>query len=271
MLVRSNLASMDAYLNFKKIDTQFNRSLARLSSGLRAPTPNAGSEWVVANDMEVMYREYGIASEHVSNGLGVLEIAQQVMMEISNIMLRMDELVHRSASEEINNDQRKEMNAEYIALKQNIISLVAEVRYNDIALYSVGSAAKTFSIMVGRSQFIMVSTYSMNSAALLLNGFSIGSTMAMAAAAIPLMQSAMVNMNMLMARMGGQVMQLEAKVNIIDEQTVQQAAMKARTNELDFAKEMKTFTSMQVILQSSNAMIAQANMKSQLVLQLFGG
>jgi flagellin len=81
----------------------------------------------------------------------------------------------------------------------------------------------------------------------------------------------MVNMNQLMAQMGGQVMQLEAKVNIIDEQTVQQAAMKARTNELDFAKEMKTFTSMQVILQSSNAMIAQANMKTQLVLQLFGG
>lgn len=272
MFVRSNLASMSAYLNFKKVDSQFNQSLARLSSGLRAPTPNAGSEWVVANDMEAMYREYGIASEHVANGLGVLEVAQQTMMEISDMMLRMDELVHRAASEEINNDQRRVMNAEFSALRLNLGSLIAEVRYNDISLFSTGgSSAKTFSLMVGRSQYMTLSTYSMGPGPLGISAISIGSTMVQAAAAIPLMKSAMVNLNQLMARMGGQVRQLEGKVNILDEMTVQQAAMKARTNELDFAKEMKTFTGLQVLLQSSNAMVAQANMKSQLVLQLFGG
>jgi flagellin len=272
MYVRSNLASMQAYLNFKKVDSQFNASLARLSSGLRAPTPNAGSEWAVANDMEAMYREYGIAAEHVANGLGMLEIAQQVMMEISDIMLRMDELVHRAASEEINNDQRKVMAGEFSSLKQNIISLVAEVRYNDITLFTgAAGLGKVLSLMVGRSQFISVSTYTMNSATLKLTGLSIGVSFGQAQAMIPGMKSAMVNLNQLMAKMGGQVRQLEGKVRIIDQQTVQQKAMESRTNELDFAQEMKTFTGLQVILQSSNAMIAQANMKAQLVLQLFGG
>jgi flagellin len=263
---------MSAYLSFKKVDNQFNQSLARLSSGLRAPTPNSGSEWVVANDMEAMYREYGIASEHVANGRGLLEIAQQTMMEISDIMLRMDELVHRAASEEVNRDQRMAMRAEFSALKMNITSIIVEVRYNDISLFSTGgSSAKAFSLMIGRSQYMAVSTYSLGTTPLKLTGLSIGSTFVQAAAHIPRMKSAIVNLNQLMARMGGQVRQLDAKVNILDEQAVQQAAMKARTNELDFAKEMKTFTGLQVLLQSSNAMVAQANMKSQLVLQLFGG
>jgi flagellin len=262
---------MKAWLNFNKIDSEFNKSLNRLSSGLRAPTPNAGSEWVVANDMNVMYSEYGIASEHVGNGLGVLEIAQQVMMEITDMMLRMDELAHRAASEEINNDQRNEMNAEFSAIRLNMVSLLAEVRYNDIALFSGASSGKAFSLLVGRSQFIAIETYSLGAGPLGLSGVSIGSTVAEAQSAITNMKTAIVTMNQKMAQMGGQVMQLEAKVRILDEQTVQQKAMQSRTNELDFAKEMKTFTGLQVIMQSANAMMAQANMKTQLVLQLFGG
>lgn len=271
MFIMSNIEAMQSYLDFKKIDLQFNKSLARLSSGLNAPTPNAGSEWVIANDMEAQYRQLVIASEHVQNALGFLEIAQQTMMEINDIVLRMDELAHRAASEEINNDQRLEMTAEFSALKLNIGSLLAEVRYNDIGLWSNNIGAKTFSILVGRSQYIMVSTYSMGSADLGYSGATLGSTIATAQLAISQMKTAIVTVNQLMAKMGAQVRQVEGKVNIIDEQAVQQKAMQARINELDFAKEMKNFTALQVVLQSSNAMLAQANMKAQLVLQLFGG
>jgi flagellin len=78
-------------------------------------------------------------------------------------------------------------------------------------------------------------------------------------------------MSQKLALIGSQIQEVQAKVNILNEQAVQEKAMEARINELDFAKEMKTFTSNQVILQASNAMVAQANMKAQMVLQLFGG
>lgn len=270
MFLMTNIEGMRSYLDFKRIDGMFSKSMNKLSSGLRAPTPNAGSEWVVANDMEVMYHEYEVGSEHIQNGLGVLEVAQRVMMEISDIMLRMDEIIHRAASEEINNDQRREMDVEWKALRSNIVSLTAEVRYNDIPLYSNASNAKSFSLLIGRSQYIVVSTYSMGPGALMLSGYSIGSTFSIAALAIPFMKSAIVNMNMLMARMGGQVRQIEGKVRILQEQTMQQRGIRARTNELDYAKEMREYTSMQVVVQAANAMMAQANTKPQMVLQLFG-
>jgi flagellin len=220
--------------------------------------------------MEALYREYTIAAEHVANARGLLEVVQQTMLEINEIVLRMDELAHRAASEEINNDQRREMNAEFSALRLNIVSLLAEVRYNDISLFSNMSMGKTFSIMVGRSQVIMVSTYSLGPAALGLSGVSLGSTVTEAMSAIVYMKSAIVNLNMLMARMGGQVRQIDAKVNIIDEQAMQQKGMQSRTRELDYAQAMREFTSRQVVLQAANSMMAQANMKPQLVLQLFG-
>jgi flagellin len=270
MFLMSNVEAMSTYLDFKLVDRKFNESLAKLSSGYKAPTPNMGSEWVVGNDMEALYREYTIAAEHVQNARGLLEVVQQTMIEINDIMLRMDELAHRAASEEINNDQRIEMNEEFGALRSNIISLIAEVRYNDISLFSNFSLGKSFSIMIGRSQFMVVSTYSMGPGPLGISGVFLGSTVTTARSAIVYMKSAIVNINMMMARMGGQVRQIDAKVNIIDEQAMQQKGMQSRTRELDYAQEMKNFTSLQVVLQAANAMLAQANTKPQMILQLFG-
>lgn len=273
MYVRSNLSAMQGYLDFKKIDGQFSASMARLSSGLKAPTPNAGSEWVVANDMEALYREQVITSEHMQNGRGILEIAQTALMEVSDMVLRMDELAHRAASEEINSAQRIEMSAEMSTIRDNIDSIFAEVRYNDLSVWSTGGlGSKTWSIHVGRSAYIEISTFNVSDGDLGYSSVAFsGGTLASADQAISVMASSIITVNKLMAQMGAQIRQVEAKVNILDEQAVQQKAMAARVNELDFAQEMKTFTGLQVVLQASNAMLAQANMKSQMVLQLFGG
>ena len=84
------------------------------------------------------------------------------------------------------------------------------------------------------------------------------------------METAVNYMSQLMAEMGAQITEIEGKVNILNEQAIQEKAMEARINEIDYAKEMKNFMSQQVVLQASQAMVSQANMKPQSVMQLFG-
>jgi flagellin len=95
------------------------------------------------------------------------------------------------------------------------------------------------------------------------------STPAAANSAFSAMASAINTMSTLLARMGGQVSLIESKATIVSQMAVSQKEQEAQINELDFAKEMKNFTSLQVVLQASNAMVAQANTKAQMVLQLF--
>jgi len=271
MIIKSNIEAMQTYLNLTKVDSAFNKSLAKISSGLELPKPEAnGGFYGVANDMEAIYQEYTMAAKNVEDAQGWLEVAQTTILEANEMILRMDELAHRAATETMNTDQRREMDVAFAQLMSNIANLYLEARYNEVSVFGVAGAARNISVVFGENRVFTVSTYSMEAAAIGYTAYVI-STAAGASAAMAGMKTAVNLYSRRLAQIGEQIAEIEAKASVIDEQAVQQKALEARINELDFAKEMKNFTSLQVVLQASNAMTAQANMKAQMVLQLFGG
>jgi flagellin len=48
------------------------------------------------------------------------------------------------------------------------------------------------------------------------------------------------------------------------------SASESRIRDLDMAREMMEFTKNQILMQAGTAMLAQANMKPQMILQLLG-
>jgi flagellin len=262
---------MQTYQNLGKVDSAFNKSLAKISSGLALPKPEyGGGFFAVANDMEAIYKEYTMAVANVQDAQGWLEVSQTAMLEANDMILRMDELAHRAATETINTDQRGEMDMEFNQLISNITNLYSDTRYNEVSVFGTGGAAREISIVFGENRTFNVSTYDLTAATIGYTGLEV-STATLASAAMAAMSTSVNNMSQKLAQVGAQIAEIEAKANVLGEQALQQKATEARINELDFAKEMRNFTSLQVVLQASNAMTAQANMKAQMVLQLFGG
>ena len=271
MFIQSNIDSMQAHLSMMRVESDFNKSLAKISSGMELPKPMFGpGMYAVANDMEAIYQEYVQGAANVQDSQGLLEVAQLTMMEVNELLLQMNELAIRAATDTINTDQRQELNVEFQRLKLDIANVLSDVRFNEISVWGGGGASRQFSIVFGESRYFVISTMSMAAGAF---GYAADTltTQANAMAAVSGMRSSVNYMSQQLGIMGSQIQEVEGKVDILNEQAVQQKAMEARINELDFAKEMKNFMSMQVILQASNAMVAQANMKAQMVLQLFGG
>jgi len=162
------------------------------------------------------------------------------------------------------------MDVAFQQLMSNINNLYLEARYNEVSVYGVAAAGREISVVFGENRVFLISSYDMAAATIGYTAAEL-STAALATTAMGLMKTAVNLYSQRLAQIGEQIAEIEAKANVIDEQAVQQKALEARINELDFAKEMKNFTSLQVVLQASNAMVAQANMKAQMVLQLFGG
>jgi flagellin len=271
MIIKSNIEAMQTYLNLTKIDSAFNKSLAKVSSGLELPKPEFnGGFYGVANDMEAIYQEYLQAAKNVADAKGWLEIAQTTMLEANEMVLRMDELAHRAATETMNTDQRAEMNTAFVQLKSNIAVLYSEAKYNEVSVFGALGAANALTVVFGENRTFLLSVYDMTAATIGYNAATINSP-ANATAAMTTMDTAVDLYSQRLAAIGEEILKVDAKASVIDEQAVQQKALESRINELDFAKEMKNFTSLQVVLQASNAMVAQANMKAQMVLQLFGG
>ena len=70
---------------------------------------------------------------------------------------------------------------------------------------------------------------------------------------------------------GAQMNRMEHRLNEINIMSENMSAAESRIRDLDMAKAMTEFTKQQILSQSSTAMLAQANMMPQLVLQLLGG
>jgi len=272
MIIKSNIEAMRSYLNLQGIDSAFNKSLNKISSGMELPTPEyGGGNFAIANDMEALYKGYVTGAKNVQDAVGFLEVTQTVLMQVNDQILQMQDLASRAATETMTTAQRRELNWDYKNLTSNINTILTNAKYNGISLFSINTRVRTLSIVYGENQSFKVSTFNVSAVAATGIGYSTGSisNQASAVAAIGRLSTSNNYMNRLFAQLGSRITHLQAKVDILNEQGLQEKTLESRINELDFAKEMKTFTSLQVVLQASNAMVAQANMKAQMVLQLF--
>ncbi len=72
------------------------------------------------------------------------------------------------------------------------------------------------------------------------------------------------------AQLGANQNRLEHTIQNLNITVENLAAAESRIRDVDMAAEMAEFTKNQILLQSSTAMLAQANMKPQIVLSLLG-
>jgi len=88
--------------------------------------------------------------------------------------------------------------------------------------------------------------------------------------AITLVDRAQTRINDIRGTIGAQMNRMENALNQVQVASENMSASESRIRDLDMAKEMTQFTKNQILSQTANAMLAQANMMPQLVLQLLG-
>ena len=89
-----------------------------------------------------------------------------------------------------------------------------------------------------------------------------------AGAAINLINSAIDQVSETRAGLGAIQNRLEHTINNLDTTSENLTAANSRIRDTDMAKEMMTYTKMNVLTQSAQAMLAQANQQPQAILQL---
>jgi len=132
---------------------------------------------------------------------------------------------------------------------------------------SVGSAGGYFHVGANEDQTISIKINSMDAAALSINGISIDTRTA-AESAITTIDNAITSVSTERAKLGAVQNRLEHTVTYLGIAAENLTAAESRIRDADMAHEMMIFTKQQILLQSSTAMLAQANAAPQNVLQL---
>jgi flagellin len=220
--------------------------------------------------MEV--RGLRMAQQNVSQGTSMLQVAEGGAMQIEGIVERLKELATSAASSNTDSDGRSRINAEATALLSEMDRIANDTKYNTQELIN-GSGA-TFTFQVGSYNLstqdviaISMSNVNVTKGALALSTLSLDSV-ANASTALASIDAALSSVNIAMGTIGAAQSRMEFAGANLAVSIENLAASESAVRDADMAYEMIAFTKNQILLQAGTAMLAQANMAPQVVLQL---
>ncbi|GAB6877615.1 flagellin N-terminal helical domain-containing protein [Thermaerobacter litoralis] len=271
MRINHNVAALNAWRNLSQTNGLLNKSLERLSSGLRinrAADDAAGL--AISEKMRSQIAGLQTAQRNAQDAISLIQTAEGALNETHSILQRMRELAVQAASDTNTDADRQLIQKEVTQLIAEITRIGDTTEFNTQKLLDGSFASKVFQIGANNNQTIQVTIGDMRAAALGVDTVDV-STQAGAASAITALDSAISNVSGQRADLGAIQNRLEHTIANLGVAVENLQAAESRIRDVDMALEMANFTRNQILLQSGTAMLAQANAMPQAVLQLLGG
>jgi flagellin len=282
MRISHNISSMITQGAMFKTNRALNKSLEKLSTGLRVNRASDDAAGLaISENLRTQVRGAAQAQRNALDGIAALNIAEGAMNEISGILQRMRELAIQSANDTLTSTERGYTNQEFDQLTEEIARISAVTNYNGMDLLSDSAVAGTRfgggsgSVLwidanetVGEDSItITIDTLTVNANGLDITNLAIDSQTGAVDAILDL-DVAISSVNTNRANVGAFVNRLEHAVNNLMVSETNQQAAESNIRDVDFAVETAEFTKNQILVQSSTAMLAQSNMIPSTVLSL---
>ena len=171
MRINHNLSALNAWKNMSVNDTGQNKSLEKLSSGLRigrAADDAAGLS--ISEKMRGQISGLNQASRNAQDGISLLQTAEGALQETHTILQRMRELAVQSASDTVTDKDRVEIQKEIDALSVEITRISSDTEFNTQKLLDGLFTNKTIHIGANAGQSLSVSISSAASTTLKVGG-----------------------------------------------------------------------------------------------------
>jgi len=276
----NNLHSNTAQKNLGTNSASLQQSLERLSSGLRinrAQDDAAGL--AISEGLRADIAAMGQASRNANDGIALLNTAEGALTEQSSILIRMRELASQSATGTVGSTERATLSNEFNALRSEIDRIASVAAFGSVNLLdgSLSSATGVSSIVIqvgisnSTSDRISINSTvnltAMNSTSLEIYTLSISSVDG-ALSAIGSIGSALSTVSAGRGSLGAVQSRLTYAINNLSTMEENLRAAESQIRDADYAAEVSEFTKNQILVQASTAILAQANLLPQSVLQL---
>jgi flagellin len=217
--------------------------------------------------MRGQIRGLDMATKNAQDGISLIQTAEGALTETHSMLQRMRELAVQSANDTNVSADRTALQNEVDQLSSEIDRIANNTEFNTQKLLDGTFTGAKFHIGANISQNITVGISNLDASALGISGLSI-SAQTSANTAISTIDAAIEKVSSSRADLGAVQNRLEHTVNNLSVSSENLTAAESRIRDVDMAKEMMSFTREQILLQSSNAMLAQANQLPQNVLSL---
>jgi flagellin len=290
MRINHNISAMVTQNALFKVNRSMSNSLERLSTGLRINRSSDDAAGLgVSENLRTQVKGTAQAIRNAQDGIAAITIAEGAANEISDILQRMRELAVQSANDTLTSTERAYTDSEYNQLIDEIDRIAEVTNYNGMKLISTegtnanerfglgGTGGTGSALWIDANESygldsITITIDTLSSTELgqangTLDGTSL-TTQSDAVDSIVSLDEAIDSVNTMRSDMGAFINRLEHAINNLQVSNTNQQAAESLIRDVDFAAETAQFTRNQILTQSGTAMLSQANMVPQGVLQL---
>jgi len=284
MIINHNLSAMYANRQLGVRNGELQTNIEKLSSGLRI---NRGGDdasgLAVSEKLRGQIRGLNQAERNIQNGVSFIQTSEGYLQENQDILHRIRELAVQSANGVYTPEDRMQIQVEVSQLVDEINRIASHAQFNGMNILTgrfardaedTGANIMQFQVGANMDQSERVYIGTMTAEALGLQGaqgetgtISI-STVEAANQAIGSLDSALKTVSKQRADLGAYQNRFEMASKGVSIAAENLQAAESRIRDVDMASEMVNYVKNQILMQSNTAMLAQANTKTQSVLQL---
>ena len=286
MQVQNNIASINAARN-QGIETgKLKKSLEKLSSGfriVRAGDDAAGL--AISEGMRSRINSLNQAMKNIDDGIGLTNVGDGALTEVHSMLQRLKTLALKSANGTYDQSDRETLNMEKDHILEEIDRIGSTTKFGEISLFSRADANTntdpplwqppelddTIPLQIGGStqdgEVLDVERYYIGSKELQLDQTNF-STVEKGQKSVEYIENAIEAVSKVRASFGAAYMHLDHTHNNLSVTSENMQAAESQIRDTNMAEEITKYTSSNIILQSSNMMLTNANNLPQTILEL---
>jgi flagellin len=274
------MSAVFANRHLSEVENRLDKSIEKLSSGEQIN--RAGDDatgLAVSEKMRTQMNGLDQAEKNAQNGLSFIQVAEGSYQQLNEIMQRIRVLAVQSANGIYSRDDRLQIQVEISQLIDEVDRIATSAEFNRMKMLrgEFAKASRTgsmfFHVGANQNQRIRVYIATVGSKAFnLVNEGNVKrtvSTVAGANAMIGYVDSALDRLNRQRADLGAYFNRLENTIQALARNYENTMSAYSRIRDADMAAEMVEFTKDRILVQTSAAMLAQANTKPKLIMKLF--
>ncbi len=270
LTINTNVASLNAQRNLGTSQNALNKSMQRLSSGLRINSAKDDAAGLAISDrMTSQIRGLNQAARNAMDGISLAQTAEGALQESTNILQRMRELAVQSANDTNSDEDRTSLQAEVTELIDELDRIADDTAFNGKTLLDGSMTGALFHVGANADQTITFDIDSATALDLSVDAVDISSQIG-SNAAITSVDSAISDIDTIRGGLGAIQNRFESTIANLNNVSENLSAARSRILDADIAQETSAMTKSNILQQAGVSILAQANQAPQLALSLLG-
>lgn len=276
--IATNVSSLTSQRHLRNTRRALDKSLERLSSGYRIN--RAGDDaagLAISEKLRAKVRGLVQAERNANDGVSLIQVAEGALNEVQNILVRLRELGVQSASDTIGNQERRFLDEEYQALKQELDRIANSTEFNGTYLLDGTGGSLDFQVNTGGLNLLGVDRISFDAFKLDVNLDKLGleelniKDKVAAQTSLGNIDIAIQDVSSIRGELGALENRLSSTINNLGISIENMSAARSRVKDVDVAAETAEMTQHNILMQAGISVLSQANNVPKMALSLLEG